>query len=54
MNDTDAIHAVGLKKLAQPDERAAIELFDDELFARSSTWNMSTSQIYIRHAPAYG
>ncbi|GAA6060182.1 hypothetical protein JCM10212_005183 [Sporobolomyces blumeae] len=29
-------------------------LLNDELVVRSSTWRMSTSQIYIRNAPSYG
>ena len=30
------------------------ELLKDPLVAKSSTWNLSTSQIYIKHGPAYG
>lgn len=43
---------LGLRKLVQEGENA--ELLSDPLVKRSSTWNMSTSQIYIRHAPSYG
>lgn len=46
-------HLYGLKKVLSDDpERPA--LFDNELFARSSTWRMSTSQIYIAKSPSYG
>ncbi|KPV72701.1 uncharacterized protein RHOBADRAFT_39308 [Rhodotorula graminis WP1] len=57
-------HLFGLKMLAatSPDitaeERAAVMegdgLFADPLVKESATWRMSTSQIYIRHAPSYG
>lgn len=30
------------------------DLLSDPLVKRSASWTMSTSQIYIRNAPAYG
>ncbi|KAL8279314.1 hypothetical protein RQP46_008351 [Phenoliferia psychrophenolica] len=45
-------HLFGLRKLLKEGETA--ELLKDPLVAKSSTWNLSTSQIYIRNAPAYG
>lgn len=50
--DADSDPLTGLRKLLQNGEVA--ELLSDPLVARSGTWNMSTSQIYIRHSPAYG
>ncbi|GAA5900440.1 hypothetical protein JCM8208_005362 [Rhodotorula glutinis] len=57
-------HLFGLKMLAATspevtvEERAAVMegegLFADPLVKESGTWRMSTSQIYIRHAPSYG
>mgnify|MGYP001565390201 FL=1 len=51
-DESGADGRTGLRKLVKVGENA--ELLKDPLLARSSTWNMSTSQIYIRHAPAYG
>lgn len=45
-------HLFGLRQLVEAGESA--ELLSDPLLSRSSTWTMSTSQIYIRHSPAYG
>lgn len=45
-------HLFGLRKLVKDGEVA--ELLSDPLVARSSTWNMSTSQIFIENSPAYG
>ncbi|GAA6058396.1 hypothetical protein JCM3770_002472 [Rhodotorula araucariae] len=57
-------HLFGLKMVAASspevtaEERASVMegdgLFADPLVKESGTWRMSTSQIYIRHAPAYG
>jgi len=57
-------HLFGLKMLAASssqitaEERASVMegegLFADPLVKESGTWRMSTSQIYIRHAPSYG
>lgn len=55
-------HLFGLKMLAATrlGEREKNEvldgdgLFADPLVKESATWRMSTSQIYIRHSPAYG
>ncbi|KAK4706156.1 hypothetical protein P7C70_g58, partial [Phenoliferia sp. Uapishka_3] len=47
-------HLFGLRKVRQAGEEAGTHLLDDPLLKRSSTWNMSTSQIYIREAPSYG
>ncbi|GAA6021226.1 hypothetical protein JCM10207_002580 [Rhodosporidiobolus poonsookiae] len=53
-------HLFGMKMLAAalPDgERKEVleeGLLGDELVRESGTWRMSTSQIYIRNAPAYG
>jgi carnitine O-acetyltransferase len=44
---------IGLKKAMEEGE-AAPELFSDPLFNRSATWTMSTSQVYMEKAPAYG
>jgi len=46
-------HLFGLKMLVDPSEPKP-ELFSDPLVIRSSTWNLSTSQIYSRNFPAYG
>lgn len=50
-------HLYGLRKVLRPssgDDERRPALFDDALFTRSATWQMSTSQIYIRDAPSYG
>ncbi|SCV66893.1 BQ2448_5539 [Microbotryum intermedium] len=50
-------HLFGLKHLFNSPEEASsseAQLFQDHLLKRSSTWTMSTSQIYIEHSPAYG
>ncbi|BGP50969.1 hypothetical protein JCM10450v2_006895 [Rhodotorula kratochvilovae] len=57
-------HLFGLKMLAASspevtaEERASIMegegLFADPLVKESGTWRLSTSQVYIRHAPVYG
>ncbi|GAA5942886.1 choline/carnitine O-acyltransferase [Sporobolomyces koalae] len=55
-------HLFGLKMIAaenlEGQEQAAAlgpeGLLGDALVRESSTWRMSTSQIYIRHAPSYG
>ncbi|SGY41705.1 BQ5605_C003g02542 [Microbotryum silenes-dioicae] len=50
-------HLFGLKHLFLNAEEASspsAELFQDPLLKRSSTWTMSTSQIFIEHSPAYG
>ncbi|SCZ95699.1 BZ3500_MvSof-1268-A1-R1_Chr8-1g09737 [Microbotryum saponariae] len=50
-------HLFGLKHLFLNAEEASspsAELFQDRLLKRSSTWTMSTSQIFIEHSPAYG
>ncbi|KAK4047181.1 hypothetical protein OIO90_006290 [Microbotryomycetes sp. JL221] len=45
-------HLFGLKRLLKEGEEAP--LLSDELVAKSSTWKMSTSQIFIENSPAYG
>ncbi|ORY45846.1 acyltransferase ChoActase/COT/CPT [Leucosporidium creatinivorum] len=45
-------HLFGLRHLVKEGESAP--LLSDPLLARSSTWNMSTSQIFIENSPAYG
>ncbi|KAM0753016.1 acyltransferase ChoActase/COT/CPT [Meredithblackwellia eburnea MCA 4105] len=45
-------HLFGWRHLLKEGEQA--DLLKDALVARSSTWNMSTSQIYIRNSPSYG
>ncbi|KAM0786990.1 hypothetical protein ACM66B_002408 [Microbotryomycetes sp. NB124-2] len=45
-------HLFGLKRVLKEGEEAP--LLTDELVARSSTWKMSTSQIFIENSPAYG
>lgn len=45
-------HLFGLRHLVKQGEDAP--LLSDPLLARSSTWNMSTSQIFIENSPAYG
>lgn len=55
-------HLFGLKmlaatKLGEQEKKEVMEgdgLFADPLVKESGTWRMSTSQIYIRHSPAYG
>lgn len=49
-------HLFGLKMLASQDESMSgkVELFKDELLARSGTWQMSTSAIYSKSFRAYG
>ncbi|GAA5866276.1 hypothetical protein JCM8547_007226 [Rhodosporidiobolus lusitaniae] len=50
-------HLFGLRMLAAElgeEERKEVALLDDPLVKESGTWRMSTSQIYIRNAPAYG
>lgn len=55
-------HLFGLRKilpevaptLTEKDKQVAEAFLNDELLARSATWKMSTSQIYIRHSPTYG
>ncbi|BGP27022.1 hypothetical protein JCM10295v2_005984 [Rhodotorula toruloides] len=55
-------HLFGLKMLAatqlgEQEKKEIMEgdgLFADPLVKESGTWRMSTSQIYIRHSPAYG
>jgi carnitine O-acetyltransferase len=44
---------IGLKRVMEAGEPVP-ELFSDPLFNRSATWTMSTSQVYIEKAPAYG
>lgn len=43
-------HLFGLRHLVKAGEEAP--LLSDPLVARSSTWNMSTSQIFIENSPA--
>jgi len=45
-------HLFGLRHLLKEGEKS--EFLTDQLLSRSGTWNMSTSQVYIRHAPSYG
>ncbi|GAA6044049.1 hypothetical protein JCM8097_001392 [Rhodosporidiobolus ruineniae] len=56
-------HLFGLRMLAaepgvlsEEERREVVDegLLGDELVKESGTWRMSTSQIYIRHSPAYG
>ncbi|KAI5474812.1 carnitine O-acetyltransferase [Pseudohyphozyma bogoriensis] len=47
-------HFFGLRHLIKPGEETEAEFLKDPLLARSSHWNMSTSQIYIASAPSYG
>ena len=46
-------HVFGLKHCLKEGEQPPA-LFADELFQRSSHWNMSTSQVYGLHFNAYG
>ncbi|GAA5917870.1 hypothetical protein JCM6882_003748 [Rhodosporidiobolus microsporus] len=53
-------HLFGLKMLTaalpEKERREVVDegLLGDEVVKESGTWRMSTSQIYIRHSPAYG
>ncbi|KAH8927422.1 acyltransferase ChoActase/COT/CPT, partial [Atractiella rhizophila] len=46
-------HILGLKLSVGKDEKTP-ELFEDALLKKSSTWNLSTSQVYSPVFPAYG
>jgi len=51
-SQADPDSSTGLRHLVKEGESAP--LLSDPLLARSSTWNMSTSQIFIENSPAYG
>lgn len=36
------------------DDEKVPELFQDPVYKRSSTWTLSTSQVFMENAPAYG
>jgi len=47
-------HLFGLKKLIKPGEEEVPELYKDEAFARSSHWELSTSQLSSRYFDGWG